>query len=133
MSSSEAASRLGNRVAVIVPTYQRADLVERALLSVQRQSHPADEVVVVDDGSTDGTAERIAKRFPKIAVVRQENRGVSAARNRGIRESTAPWVAFLDADDEWTEEKLERQLAAVMRSHRLVCHCDEIWAARQRW
>ena len=88
-------------IAVVIPTYQRAQVVERAIASVRRQSRPADEIVVVDDGSTDGTAERLRESFPDVTVLTQENLGVSAARNHGIRKSVSDWIAFLDSDDEW--------------------------------
>ncbi|MEE8522325.1 MAG: glycosyltransferase [Thermoanaerobaculia bacterium] len=115
-------------VAVVIPTYDRAALVERAVASVAVQTRAADEIVVVDDGSTDGTAERLRSAFPEVTVLQTENRGVSAARNHGIRSSSGDWIAFLDSDDEWRPEKLEAQLAALAAepAYRL-CHCDEIW------
>ena len=114
-------------VSVVVPTYNRADLVCRALASVEAQTVPAAQIVVVDDGSTDGTGERLARQFPRVEVVRQPNRGVSAARNAGIAAARQRWIAFLDSDDEWLPEKLERQLRALAASGLRVCHCDEIW------
>lgn len=116
------------RVSVVIPTYNRASLVERAVASVCAQTLPALEILVVDDGSTDGTAERLADRFPAVEVLRQRNRGVSAARNLGISCGTGEWIALLDSDDEWLPEKLERQCAALAAApeHKIV-HCDEIW------
>ena len=114
-------------VSVVVPPPDRAEMVERALASIQAQSRPADEILVVDDGSTDGTAERLAARFPGATVLRQPNRGVSAARNRGIRQARGEWIALLDSDDEWVESKLEAQLAALEASGRRIAQCDEIW------
>ena len=120
--------QVGETVAVVVPTFNRADLVVRALSSVARQTRLPDEVVLVDDGSTDKTAEQVEGRFPEVRVLRQANRGVSAARNLGIRSTSAEWLAFLDSDDEWLPEKLERQLSALesQPDHR-ICHTDEIW------
>jgi GT2 family glycosyltransferase len=114
-------------VSVVIPTYNRCDLVVRALASVAEQSRPVDQVVVVDDGSSDGTAERIEAEFSGIEVHTQENRGVSSARNRGIRAARGEWIAFLDSDDEWHPAKLERQLDALATSRHRVCHCEEIW------
>ena len=119
-------------VSVVVPTFDRAERVERALASIEAQTRPADEVVLVDDGSTDGTAERVAARFPRVTVLRQENRGVSVARNRGIEQTTGEWIALLDSDDEWVEGKLEAQLEALAASGRKVCHSDEIWIREGR-
>jgi len=114
-------------VAVVIPTYERAGLVERALASVAAQTRPPAEVIVVDDGSTDGTAERVARAFPEVTLLTQENLGVSAARNRGIRESKSEWLAFLDSDDEWAPPKLERQVADLAASRHRIGHCEEIW------
>jgi glycosyltransferase involved in cell wall biosynthesis len=124
MSSSVQSS---DSVSVVIPTYNRADLVVRALESVVRQTLPPLEILVVDDGSTDGTAERIAGKFPEVEVVRQDNRGVSAARNAGIRQARGEWIALLDSDDEWAPIKLERQMAALGSGTHRICHCDEIW------
>jgi len=115
------------RVTVVVPTYQRSETVCRALASVFAQTHQADEVIVVDDGSTDDTAARISREFPRARVIRQQNLGVSAARNRGISESRQRWIALLDSDDEWRPSKLERQLEALRGRPHAVCHCDELW------
>ena len=94
------------RISVVIPLYNKAAEVERALMSVIAQSLAPREIIVVDDGSTDGSAaivERIAKQHPEanIRLIRQENGGVSAARNRGISEATGDYVALLDGDDEW--------------------------------
>jgi glycosyltransferase involved in cell wall biosynthesis len=120
-------------VSVVLPTWNRRELVARALTSVLAQSRAPDEVIVVDDGSTDGTAEALRKDFPGVVVLSQENRGVSAARNRGIEEAKGEWVALLDSDDEWLPRKLETQLGALSASPgALLCHTDEIWIRRGR-
>ncbi|MFH2010978.1 MAG: glycosyltransferase [bacterium] len=103
-------------VSIVIPLYNNAAYIERALGSVQRQTLQDFEVIVVDDGSTDGSGELAAAvADPRIRVLRQENQGVSAARNRGIEEARGELVAFLDADDEW----LAGFLAAVGQLHAL--------------
>jgi glycosyltransferase involved in cell wall biosynthesis len=93
------------RISALIPTFNRREYVQRAIESVLSQTVPVDELVVVDDGSTDGTAEVIQRRFRgHTRVVRQENQGVSGARRRAIREARSEWVAFLDSDDEWTRD-----------------------------
>lgn len=121
-------------VSVVIPTRDRAALVTRALASVFAQTRPAEEVVVVDDGSGDGTAARVRSEFPGATVIRHESpRGVSAARNRGVDAAGGEWVAFLDSDDEWVPEKLARQTAALERAPgHVLCHCDEIWIRNGR-
>lgn len=111
----------GERVAVVIPVYNRRASVRRAIESVLAQTHQNFEVIVVDDASTDGTAAAVAAiADPRIRVIRHErNRGGSAARNTGVRASSARYVAFLDSDDEWHPAKLARQLErfACSRDH----------------
>jgi glycosyltransferase involved in cell wall biosynthesis len=106
-------------VSVIIPTYNRADLLPRALNSVLQQTFVDFEVLVVDDGSTDKTAALMAKyqeRDDRVRYLDQpQNAGVSAARNRGLREARGVFMAFLDSDDEWLPYKLERQVALFQR------------------
>jgi glycosyltransferase involved in cell wall biosynthesis len=102
------------KVTAIIPTYNRRSHTLRAIECVLAQTTPADEIVVVDDGSTDGTAEAVAKRYgPRVLLIRQKNAGVSAARNRGIQAARGEWLAFLDSDDFWEPDKLEQQFAAI--------------------
>jgi glycosyltransferase involved in cell wall biosynthesis len=101
------------RVSVVIPTYNRAARVRRAIDSVLAQTVPDVEVIVVDDGSSDETPQVLAAFGSRIRVLRQANRGVSAARNAGIALARGRWVALLDSDDEWLPEKLERQLGWV--------------------
>ena len=101
------------RVSVISPTYNSGPLVVEAVESALAQTAPPHEVIVVDDGSTDDTADRLARFGDRVRYVRQMNARVAAARNTGIRISTGDAVAFLDADDVWHPEKLARQVAAL--------------------
>lgn len=107
-------------ITVIIPAYNAAAFIKRSIDSVLTQRHPAQEIIVVDDGSTDGTAEIVKKYEERVRYIYQENRGVSAARNRGIREARGQWIAFLDADDEWLPEKLEKQQQILERNPELT-------------
>ncbi|MDQ2084638.1 glycosyltransferase family 2 protein [Xanthobacteraceae bacterium Astr-EGSB] len=106
------------RYSVVIPTYNRASTLGRALASVTAQSFPAAEIVVVDDGSTDDTAAVLAEyaAWPLRHVVHPRNLGAAAARNSGVEAATSPWIAFLDSDDEWMPDKMDRQMAAVASS-----------------
>jgi glycosyltransferase involved in cell wall biosynthesis len=99
-------------VSVVIPTYNCAALVGQAVESALRQTAEPAEVIVVDDGSTDDTRQRLAPHRHAVRYVFQPNRGVSASRNHGIELASSDFVAFLDADDVWHPRKLERQLQA---------------------
>jgi glycosyltransferase involved in cell wall biosynthesis len=102
------------KISALIPTYNRRKYVTRAIESILAQSVPVDEIIVVDDGSTDGTAEEIESRFgERVRVVRQANGGVSSARRRAILEAKGEWVAFLDSDDEWVAGRQEELQAAA--------------------
>ena len=96
-------------ISIIIPTYNRAGLLPRAIGSVLSQTSPADELIVVDDGSSDHTSEILAAYGGQIGVIKQKNRGVSAARNAGIERAKGAWIALLDSDDIWLAGKLENQ------------------------
>ena len=119
-------------VSVIVAAYQAAGTVARTLRSIAAQTLKPREAVVVDDGSTDGTAEAAEAEAPRMNGIRLRvfrtngNRGAGAARNRAIAESTEPWLAFLDADDEWLPEKLKRTMSHLEGT-------DLILAAHDYW
>ena len=115
-------------ISVIIPTFNRCDLVIRAIHSVVNQTHPATEIIVIDDGSNDETGNEVKQGFPSVKLISQKNQGVSKARNVGIEKSTCDWIAFLDSDDEWHRQKLARQVNFIKQNPQLaVCHTDEIW------
>jgi glycosyltransferase involved in cell wall biosynthesis len=115
-------------VSVIIPTFNRARLVDRAIRSVLDQTFRDLELIVVDDGSEDSTAEVLDGFGNAVKYVFQEHGGVSAARNTGIENACGELLAFLDSDDEWRPEKLARQVALFDGGRSLsVCHTDEIW------
>jgi glycosyltransferase involved in cell wall biosynthesis len=129
-------SKARHDVSVIIPTYNRREMVSGAIASVLGQRDADFELIVVDDGSTDGTwleLERIAAGAAAdservMRIVRTDNRGVAAARNAGVAVATAPLLAFLDSDDLWMPDKLRYQLD-FMDAHRefAIAQTDEIW------
>ncbi|OGF24944.1 MAG: hypothetical protein A2V63_05450 [Candidatus Eisenbacteria bacterium RBG_19FT_COMBO_70_11] len=103
-------------VSVVIAVYNGAWCIERALDSVLAQSRPAEEIILCDDGSTDGTADLVARRYgARVRVLRLPHRNASAARGVGLEQARGDWLAFLDADDVWEPGKLERQLAFLAR------------------
>jgi len=115
------------KITVIIPTYNRYELLKRAITSVLSQSYRAKEIIVVDDGSNDNTPQ-IIQDFPEIKYIFQKNSGVSSARNLGIKNASYEWIAFLDSDDEWYENKLEEQVAFHnFHSDVLMSYTDEEW------
>ena len=117
-----------NSVSVIIPVFNRLKLIPRSMNSVINQTYPVNEIIVVDDGSTDGTYDMIKENFPQTILIYQENRGVSSARNIGIQTANSKWIAFLDSDDEWLPNKIEEQISFFIKNPLIkVCHTDEIW------
>ncbi|MEX0799193.1 MAG: glycosyltransferase [Bacteriovoracaceae bacterium] len=115
---------------VITPAYNRAYTLERAIESVQIQKFKDWELIVIDDGSTDDTAKVLeAHAGPaKIKIVKTDNHGVSMARNIGARKAQGEWLAFLDSDDEWLPQKLQRQFDFIQNFPDIkLVHTEEIW------
>jgi glycosyltransferase involved in cell wall biosynthesis len=104
---------MGQLVSVIIPTYNSEIYVCKAIDSVLAQTYQNIEVIVVDDGSTDGTLDVLRKYGDKIGVLTQKNFGPSSARNKGIRHAKGEYIAFLDSDDYWTKDKLEKQIKVI--------------------
>ena len=101
-------------VSVIIPCYRQADFLPQALESALAQTHCETEIIVVDDGSPDNTAEVVA-RYPGVRYLRQENRGLAGARNGGFRVSKGEYVLFLDADDRLTPNAVEAHLSCFAK------------------
>lgn len=119
------AVRAGDRVSVIIPTYNRSGLVVRAIASALAATELGDEILVIDDGSTDDTAVRLAEFGEQIRIIRTANAGAGAARNRGVAEARCPLIAFLDSDDEWCADKLYLQRTVMTQRSELVgCFSD---------
>ena len=102
-------------VSVIIPTYNRGALLVEAVESALAQRRPPEEILVIDDGSRDDTAARMAAYGERVRYVRQANAGPSAARNHGFRLARGEFLALLDSDDLWTPDRLERQLEVLQR------------------
>src|SRR5207249_11176371 len=115
---------MNKMVSVVIATYNCRRYVGEAVESALAQSYQPIEVIVVDDGSTDGTAEELRPFKDRIRYLVQANQGPAAARNHGIRAARGEYVAFLDADDLWAPSKIEKQVAAMEKSDKIgVVHC----------
>ena len=116
------------KISVIIPTYNRKHTLQRAIDSVLAQTFKPFEIIIVDDGSKDGTKEWLLQNYPSVQYIHQPNNGVSSARNKGIQISQGSWIALLDSDDEWMPEKLEYQSRFLeMNRDSSFCHTNEIW------
>jgi len=107
-------------ISVVIPAYNIEKYIGRAIDSVLTQTHKPDEIIVVDDGSTDGTAAEIKKFGDKVKYIYQQNAGLPAARNTGIKAATGTWIAFLDGDDQWLPKNLMLQTKMLQRNPDLV-------------
>lgn len=120
-------------VSVIIPTCNRGWILKEAIDSVLSQDFKDFELIVVDDGSTDNTKEILASYRGRIKTIMQENKGVSAARNKGIVSSSGSYIAFLDSDDKWLPGKLETQLEFFKNNpDALICQTEEMWVRNGR-
>jgi glycosyltransferase involved in cell wall biosynthesis len=113
-------------VSVIIPTFNRARLLPRAIDSVLAQTCAPDQILVVDDGSTDETRQVLERYGDRIQALRQENRGAASARNRGLQHAWGHWLAFLDSDDVWLPRKLEVQLEALRETGARLCFTSAV-------
>lgn len=137
-------------ISVVIPTFNRMPVLLRAIDSVLSQKgvsivgaamsdslavESSDqfksafnvELIVVDDGSTDDTSDYIREHYPQVRLIKQSNKGVSAARNAAIKHSEGDWIALLDSDDQWMPDKLITQLDAIKKTGLKVCHTQEVW------
>ena len=120
------------RVSIIIPAYNRLPMLREAVDSVLAQDFEDVEILVVDDGSTDGTGEGMKKYGGRVKLLEHSaNRGVSAARNTGILHAKGKYIAFLDSDDLWVKGKLRIQINFLDENpHYPLCYTDEIWIRR---
>lgn len=116
---------------VVIAAYNQRERLLDAIESVSRQTLPAHEVIVIDDGSSDGTAEAVRERFPTVKVIVQENRGKGIARNHGAFVATGDWLCFLDHDDLWDPEKLAAVDESIAKSPDAVAIDHEVWIFRE--
>lgn len=120
-------------ITAVIPTHNRLASVCRAIDSVLAQNYPALELIVVDDGSDDGTSNWISTHYPDVTLITQTNQGVSYARNRAIERASGEWIALLDSDDRWYPDKLRLQMEAIRTFPGFrLCHCDEHWLRNGR-
>jgi len=118
-------------LSIVIPTFNRQQVLSRAIQSVLSQRYLYKrldwELIVVDDGSTDSTEAWLKREYPEVVYLKQNNLGVSAARNLGLERASGEWLALLDSDDEWLPHKLDEQFKLLEQSQLKVCHTEEIW------
>ena len=117
------------KISVVIPTLNRINTLQRALDSVINQTYKPAEIIVVDNGSSDGTLKFLREQYPKITILTENKIGVSSARNKGIKKSINQWIALLDSDDAWHPRKLEIQTSMLdnaLKEYNLI-HTDEVW------
>ena len=122
------------KISVVIPTLNRINTLQRALDSVINQTYKPAEIIVVDNGSSDGTLKFLREQYPKITILTENKIGVSSARNKGIKKSINQWIALLDSDDAWHPRKLEIQtsmLDSALKEYNLI-HTDEVWFRNNR-
>lgn len=117
-----------NFISVVIPTYNRVTFLKDAIDSVFAQTFQSFELIVVDDGSTDDMSGLLLSYGSKIKVIKKANKGPSAARNRGVKAAKGEWIAFLDSDDVWKPDKLEKQVQFIKDNPDIkICQTEEIW------
>ena len=115
-------------LSICIPTFNRSKTIFRAIDSILKQTYKPYEIIVVDDGSTDGTKDLVINKYPSIKYFYLSNNGVSKARNKGVHESKGEWIAFLDSDDEWLPKKLQEQKKNLEQNPTtFISHTNEIW------
>ncbi len=107
------------KISAVIPAYNSEKYILDAIDSIKNQTRAVDEIIVIDDGSIDNTQQLIQTKTENIIYKKQENQGPSAARNSGIKMASGDWIAFLDADDQWTPDKIEKQCAVLNKSPKL--------------
>lgn len=120
-------------ISVVIPCFNAERYVGATVESVLAQAWPNLQIIIVDDGSSDGSCALVQQRFPEVTLIRQANQGVAAARNAGIRRATGEWIAFVDADDIWLPGKLHRQWEQL-RDHpgvRMNYTAWEVWQSQE--
>lgn len=117
------------KVDVIIPTFNRKTSIKRAIDSVLRQTFKGFNLIVIDDGSTDGTGQEVTPYESEglLTYLKIENQGVSHARNFAVKNSSSEWISFLDSDDEWLPNKLEKQFELLEKKDVPLVHGEEIW------
>ena len=117
------------KISVIIPTLNRLNFLSNCIKSILSQTYPADEIILVDNKSTDGTVNDIKDKFKMVKILIEKKKGVSSARNLGIVNSKNDWVAFLDSDDEWMPDKIKKQIELIKKLNYKISfiHTNEIW------
>ena len=117
------------KISVIIPTYNRERFIGRAIKSVKNQTYKIDEIIVIDNNSDDNTIKLIKRYHNDIKIFKENKKGVSYARNYGILKSKNNWLAFLDSDDEWMDDKIEEQVKYIRNSKNSLSfiHSNEVW------
>lgn len=119
------------KVSVIIPTYNRKEITQTAINSILKQSYNNFEIIIIDDGSSDGSFQILKEQYEqeeKIILLKQSHSGVSKARNLGLKHASGEWLAFLDSDDFFHADKLEKQIELIKQNPQYkICHCEEIW------
>ena len=127
------ADPLIDQVSVIIPVHNRPALLKRAILSVRNQTLAPLEIIVVDDGSDKHSLTDTIASFPEVHFYKQENHGVSHARNSGVKKAKGEWIAFLDSDDIWDPFKLQKQnMSLIEHPDALLLHTDEKWIRKNK-